>query len=51
MGLCYRVWANLIPASRQWDNAVACIGETTASAAKRLGFRNIYYPTSPGLEG
>ncbi|XP_060199502.1 uroporphyrinogen-III synthase, chloroplastic isoform X2 [Lycium barbarum] len=45
------VWANLIPASRQWDNAVACIGETTASAAKRLGFRNIYYPTSPGLEG
>ncbi|XP_059279272.1 uroporphyrinogen-III synthase, chloroplastic isoform X2 [Lycium ferocissimum] len=46
-----RVWANLIPASRQWDNAVACIGETTASAAKRLGFRNIYYPTSPGLEG
>nr|XP_009607743.1 uroporphyrinogen-III synthase, chloroplastic isoform X3 [Nicotiana tomentosiformis] len=46
-----RVWTNLIPASRQWDNAVACIGETTASAAKRLGLRNIYYPTSPGLEG
>ncbi|XP_055836292.1 uroporphyrinogen-III synthase, chloroplastic isoform X2 [Solanum dulcamara] len=46
-----RVWASLIPTSRQWDNAVACIGETTASAAKRLGFRNIYYPTSPGLEG
>ncbi|WMV27490.1 hypothetical protein MTR67_020875 [Solanum verrucosum] len=45
-----RVWANLT-ASRQWDNAVACIGETTASAAKKLGFRNIYYPTSPGLEG
>lgn len=46
-----RVWTNLIPASSQWDNAVACIGETTASAAKRLGLRNIYYPTSPGLEG
>ncbi|KAG5613149.1 hypothetical protein H5410_024430 [Solanum commersonii] len=45
-----RVWANLT-ASIQWDNAVACIGETTASAAKKLGFRNIYYPTSPGLEG
>uniref|UniRef100_A0A3Q7GAE5 Uroporphyrinogen-III synthase n=1 Tax=Solanum lycopersicum TaxID=4081 RepID=A0A3Q7GAE5_SOLLC len=45
-----RVWANLT-ASRQWDNAVACIGETTASAAKKLGFRNIYHPTSPGLEG
>ncbi|WMV20265.1 hypothetical protein MTR67_013650 [Solanum verrucosum] len=45
-----RVWANLT-ASRQWDNAVECIGETTTSAAKKLGFRNIYYPTSPGLEG
>ncbi|WMV25908.1 hypothetical protein MTR67_019293 [Solanum verrucosum] len=45
-----RVWANLT-ASRQWDNVVACIGETTTSAAKKLGFRNIYYPTSPGLEG
>lgn len=45
-----RVWANLT-ASKQWDNAVACIGETTASAAKKLGFRNIYHPTSPGLEG
>ncbi|KAL3371981.1 hypothetical protein AABB24_008492, partial [Solanum stoloniferum] len=45
-----RVWANLT-ASTQWDNAVACIGETTASAAKKLGFRNIYHPTSPGLEG
>ncbi|KAG5609275.1 hypothetical protein H5410_020556, partial [Solanum commersonii] len=44
-----RVWANLT-ASRLWDNAVACIGETTASAAKKLGFKNIYYPTSPGLE-
>lgn len=46
-----RVWANIIPTSRQWDNAVACIGETTASAAKTFGFRNIYYPTSPSLEG
>ncbi|GMN40052.1 hypothetical protein TIFTF001_009286 [Ficus carica] len=46
-----RAWVNLIPKPEQWSNSVACIGETTASAAKRLGLRNVYYPTNPGLEG
>ncbi|XP_059637099.1 uroporphyrinogen-III synthase, chloroplastic isoform X2 [Cornus florida] len=46
-----RVWVNLISESEQWGNSVACIGETTALAAKRLGLRNVYYPTNPGLEG
>ncbi|KAK4481497.1 hypothetical protein RD792_012397, partial [Penstemon davidsonii] len=46
-----RAWISLIPESLQWDNAVACIGETTASAAKKMGLRNIYFPTNPGLEG
>jgi uroporphyrinogen-III synthase len=31
--------------------AVACIGETTASAAKEFGLKSIYYPTTPGLDG
>ncbi|OUZ99817.1 Tetrapyrrole biosynthesis [Macleaya cordata] len=44
-------WVNLISEVESWDNAVACIGETTALAAKRLGLKNVYYPTSPGLEG
>lgn len=44
-------WVNLIPTPENWCNSVACIGETTASAAKRLGLRNVYYPTHPGLEG
>ncbi|KAL8137078.1 hypothetical protein V2J09_016607 [Rumex salicifolius] len=35
----------------QWNNAVACIGETTAMAAKRLGLKHVYYPENPGLEG
>ncbi|XP_031273434.1 uroporphyrinogen-III synthase, chloroplastic isoform X2 [Pistacia vera] len=46
-----RSWVKIISESEQWSNSVACIGETTASAAKRLGLRNVYYPTHPGLEG
>ncbi|CAL5383677.1 unnamed protein product [Camellia sinensis] len=46
-----RAWVNLISESECWGNSVACIGETTALAAKRLGLRNVYHPTNPGLEG
>ncbi|XP_062100213.1 uroporphyrinogen-III synthase, chloroplastic isoform X2 [Humulus lupulus] len=46
-----RAWVNLIPKPDKWSNSVACIGETTASAAKKLGLRNVFYPTHPGLEG
>ncbi|CAA2966957.1 uroporphyrinogen-III synthase, chloroplastic isoform X1, partial [Olea europaea subsp. europaea] len=46
-----RAWINLIPKSQQWSNSVACIGETTALAAKNLGLRNVHFPTNPGLEG
>ncbi|KAI4316738.1 hypothetical protein L6164_024687 [Bauhinia variegata] len=45
-----RAWKNLVPVSG-WSNAVACIGETTAAMTRSLGFRNVYYPTQPGLEG
>jgi uroporphyrinogen-III synthase len=34
-----------------WSNSAPCIGETTASAAKKLGLDSIYYPATPGLEG
>ncbi|XP_021803382.1 uroporphyrinogen-III synthase, chloroplastic-like isoform X1 [Prunus avium] len=44
-------WVNLISELEQWNNSVACIGETTAKAAKKLGLRNVYYPANPGLEG
>ncbi|PON49563.1 Tetrapyrrole biosynthesis, uroporphyrinogen III synthase [Trema orientale] len=46
-----RAWVNVIPKPDKWSNSVACIGETTAAAAKSLGLRNVYYPTHPGLEG
>ncbi|XP_042500766.1 uroporphyrinogen-III synthase, chloroplastic-like isoform X2 [Macadamia integrifolia] len=46
-----RAWMNLISAPGKWNNSVACIGETTALAAKSLGLKNVYYPTNPGLEG
>ncbi|XP_017981286.1 PREDICTED: uroporphyrinogen-III synthase, chloroplastic isoform X3 [Theobroma cacao] len=46
-----QAWVNLISKPDSWSNSVACIGETTASAAKRLGLRNVYFPTQPGLDG
>ncbi|CAD6209897.1 unnamed protein product [Miscanthus lutarioriparius] len=46
-----RAWLNLISKVDNWNNSIACIGETTASAAKKLGLKSIYYPTTPGLEG
>ncbi|KAE9609386.1 hypothetical protein Lal_00019998 [Lupinus albus] len=45
-----RAWKNILSDS-EWSNSIACIGETTATMARRLGFRNVYYPTQPGLEG
>lgn len=45
-----RAWKNLLSDS-DWSNSVACIGETTAAMARRLGFKNVYHPTQPGLEG
>ncbi|XP_057793838.1 uroporphyrinogen-III synthase, chloroplastic [Salvia miltiorrhiza] len=46
-----RAWISLIPEGQQWDNAVACIGETTALVARKLGMKNIFFPANPGIEG
>ncbi|KAF5468316.1 hypothetical protein F2P56_012475 [Juglans regia] len=46
-----RAWVKLISESMWCNHSVACIGETTALAAKTLGLQNVYYPTQPGLEG
>lgn len=48
---CYSAWVNLLPEPENWGGSVACIGETTASAARKLGLRSVYYPSSPGLQG
>ncbi|KAJ0536000.1 putative uroporphyrinogen-III synthase [Helianthus annuus] len=42
-----RAWFDLLPEPDNWNGSIACIGETTASAARKLGLRNIYYPSSP----
>lgn len=44
-------WVGLTREQQRWDNAAACIGETTALAAKKLGIRNVYFPAEPGLDG
>ncbi|KAJ0818771.1 putative uroporphyrinogen-III synthase [Helianthus annuus] len=46
-----RAWFDLLPEPDNWNGSIACIGETTASAARKLGLRNIYYPSSPSLQG
>ncbi|GLJ12187.1 hypothetical protein SUGI_0186280 [Cryptomeria japonica] len=46
-----RAWAKIISNIKGWNGAVACIGETSASAARESGFQKIYYPENPGLEG
>lgn len=33
------------------DLPVACIGETSATAAKKAGYRQVHYPDKPGTEG
>ncbi|XP_020218441.1 uroporphyrinogen-III synthase, chloroplastic [Cajanus cajan] len=45
-----RAWKNLLSDS-EWNNSVACIGETTATMARSLGFANVYHPKQPGIEG
>jgi hypothetical protein len=51
LSLRCRAWLKLIAKVDNWSNSIAFIGETTGSAAKELGLKSIYYPTSPGLEG
>ncbi|CAN8284434.1 unnamed protein product [Cochlearia groenlandica] len=46
-----RAWLSLIENEEPWSSYVACIGETTASAARRLGLKNVYYPEQPGIDG
>ncbi|ESW08656.1 hypothetical protein PHAVU_009G063100 [Phaseolus vulgaris] len=45
-----RAWKNIL-SDLEWNNSVACIGETTATMARSLGFTNVFYPKQPGLEG
>ncbi|KAG0482821.1 hypothetical protein HPP92_010905 [Vanilla planifolia] len=46
-----RAWYNLVYKQVNWDKSVACIGQTTALASKKLGLKNVYYPDNPCLDG
>lgn len=45
-----RAWVDLIDIST-WSGAAACIGQTSAIAAKKAGFTRIFYPDNPGIDG
>lgn len=44
-----KAWANIVGVEKQL--VVACIGETSATAARKIGFTRVHYPDKPGLDG
>lgn len=46
-----RAWMELVAGARKWEGAAACIGSTSATAARKAGLTRIFYPESPGIEG
>ena len=46
-----RAWMDLVAGARKWEGAAACIGSTSATAARKAGLTRIFYPESPGIEG
>jgi len=44
-------WMELVAGARKWEGAAACIGSTSATAARKAGLTRIFYPESPGIEG
>ncbi|KAL3689686.1 hypothetical protein R1sor_015995 [Riccia sorocarpa] len=43
-----RAWIELVG---PWDGAAACIGTTSAKAAKSAGLSRVFCPESPGIDG
>eukprot|EP00897_Mesotaenium_endlicherianum_P000014 jgi/Mesen1/10012/ME000722S09299 len=52
-----RAWVELVASNRngdgvgEWAGAAACIGSTSAEAARKAGLTRIYHPDSPGIDG
>lgn len=51
MHVCGRAWRKVTAGRNVADTAVACIGSTTAIAAEKQGFQQVYFPDQPGIEG
>ncbi|GJP40216.1 hypothetical protein CLOM_g24491 [Closterium sp. NIES-68] len=45
-----RAWMEVVASRTQWDGAAACIGGTSAEAARRAGIQRVFAPDSPGIE-
>ncbi|KAI5068990.1 hypothetical protein GOP47_0015291 [Adiantum capillus-veneris] len=45
-----RAWVDVVDLST-WLGAAACIGQTSALAAEKAGFKRVFYPQSPGIDG
>lgn len=43
-----RAWVELLG---PWNGAAACIGTTSAKAAKTAGLSKVFCPDSPGIDG
>lgn len=41
----------LVAEPKNWNGAAACIGSTSANAARKAGLQKVYHPESPGIEG
>ncbi len=46
-----RAWRRVTAGQDVANIAVACIGSTTAIAAEKQGFQQVYFPDQPGIEG
>eukprot|EP00270_Netrium_digitus_P001003 TRINITY_DN11119_c0_g1_i1.p1 TRINITY_DN11119_c0_g1~~TRINITY_DN11119_c0_g1_i1.p1 ORF type:complete len:366 (+),score=63.81 TRINITY_DN11119_c0_g1_i1:76-1098(+) len=44
-----RAWMEV--SGGEWRGAAACIGSTSAQAARKAGIREVFCPDSPGIEG
>lgn len=46
-----KAWMELVAEPKNWNGAAACIGSTSANAARKAGLQKVYHPESPGIEG
>ncbi|CAI5530298.1 unnamed protein product [Closterium sp. Naga37s-1] len=45
-----RAWMEVVASRTQWDGAAACVGGTSAEAARKAGIKKVFAPDSPGIE-
>lgn len=46
-----KAWMEVVVRREGWDGAAACIGGTSAEAARGVGLSRVFFPDSPGIDG